>query len=55
MYHRTLKTIPGRLVFEEKHLANWRLIRQRKQAQIDKYVIREILQESITTIKLETG
>ena len=45
IYHRT-KKIPGQLVFvrdmilQINYIANWRLIRQRKQAQIDKDVIR---------------
>ena len=42
-----LKKIPDQLVFGRdmiqpiNHLVNWRLIRQRKQAQIDKDVIHE--------------
>ena len=29
------------MILPINHIANWRLIRQRKQAQIDKYVIRK--------------
>ena len=44
-YHRTEQKNPGQLLFGQdmilqiNHLENWRLIRQRKQAQIDKDVI----------------
>ena len=47
MYHRTKQKNPVRLVFGQdmilpiKHIANWRLIRQSKRAQIDKDVICE--------------
>ena len=46
MYHQT-KNNPGQLVFVQdmilpmNHIDNWRLILQRKQAQIEKDVIRE--------------
>ena len=46
-YHQTKEKNPGELVFFQdmilpiNHLENWRLILQRKQVQIDKYVIRE--------------
>ena len=46
-YHRTkqksrVQLVSGRdMILPINHLANWRLIRQRKQAQIDKDVIRE--------------
>ena len=46
-YNRTKQKIPGQLVFGREmilpinHLANWRSICQRKQAQMDKDVIRE--------------
>ena len=46
-HHRTkqksrVQLVSGRdMILPINHLANWRLIRQRKQAQIDKDVIRE--------------
>ena len=47
MYHQTKQKSPGQLVFGQdmilpiNHLASWILIHQRKQAQIEKEVIRE--------------
>ena len=47
MYHTTKSKIPGQLVFGRgmiisiNHVADWRYIRQRKQTQIDNYIIRK--------------
>ena len=46
VYHRTNKKTPRQIVFGQEiklpinHVAGWRYIRQRKQAQIEKSVIR---------------
>ena len=46
-YHQTKGKSPGQLVFGQdtilpiNHMANWIYIRQLKQAQIEKYIIRE--------------
>ena len=47
MYHTTKSKIPGQLVFGQdmilpiNHVVDWRCVHQRRQTQIDNYVIRE--------------